>query len=182
MSNLDTIFRIPLSGGGLILLLLFPQALSRAQSPLERWLGMISMNRPEVESRPYEFLLQFWKFVAVLVPSDWWLSQDTGESGLMSDPQLSRTCSYCFKHLETGMILAAADVYSHWEFRVIFFSPRLHPIFIVADLWHWPLWVVGFYFPWSFWLAFLQQLGMLSILFRGGGLSLCFLFFFFFLP
>ena len=29
----------------------------RAQSPLERWLSMISMNRPKMESRPYEFLL-----------------------------------------------------------------------------------------------------------------------------
>ena len=29
MSNLDVIFKIPLSGGGLILLLSFPQALSR---------------------------------------------------------------------------------------------------------------------------------------------------------
>ena len=30
----------------------------RVQSPLERWLSMISMNRPRMESRPYEFLLQ----------------------------------------------------------------------------------------------------------------------------
>ena len=30
----------------------------RVQSPLERWLSMISMNRPKMESRPYEFLLQ----------------------------------------------------------------------------------------------------------------------------
>ena len=29
----------------------------RVQSPLERWLSMISMNRPKMESRPYEFLL-----------------------------------------------------------------------------------------------------------------------------
>ena len=27
------------------------------QSPLERWPSMISMNRPKMESRPYEFLL-----------------------------------------------------------------------------------------------------------------------------
>ena len=29
----------------------------RVQSPLERWPSMISMNRPKMESRPYEFLL-----------------------------------------------------------------------------------------------------------------------------
>src|SRR5574337_499077 len=31
----------------------------RVQSPLERWPSMISMNRPKMESRPYEFLLQY---------------------------------------------------------------------------------------------------------------------------
>ena len=31
----------------------------RAQSPLERWPSMISMNRSKRESRPYEFLLQY---------------------------------------------------------------------------------------------------------------------------
>ena len=30
----------------------------RVQSPLERWPSMISLNRPKMESRPYEFLLQ----------------------------------------------------------------------------------------------------------------------------
>ena len=30
----------------------------RVQSPLEKWLSMISMNRPKMELRPYEFLLQ----------------------------------------------------------------------------------------------------------------------------
>ena len=37
----------------------------RVQSPLERWPGMISTNRPKMESRPYEFLsiiLDFWFF------------------------------------------------------------------------------------------------------------------------
>ena len=54
------IFKVPLSGGALILLLLFSQALNtRVQSPLERWPSMISMNRPKMESRPYEFLLQY---------------------------------------------------------------------------------------------------------------------------
>ena len=53
------IFKIPLSGGSLILPLSFPQALSREfESPLERWPSMISTNRPEIESWPHEFLLQ----------------------------------------------------------------------------------------------------------------------------
>ena len=30
----------------------------RVQGPLKRWPSMISMNRPKMESRPYEFLLQ----------------------------------------------------------------------------------------------------------------------------
>ena len=30
----------------------------RVQSPLERWPSIISLNRPKMESRPYEFLLQ----------------------------------------------------------------------------------------------------------------------------
>ena len=30
----------------------------RVQSPLERWPSMVSMNRPKMESRPCEFLLQ----------------------------------------------------------------------------------------------------------------------------
>ena len=32
----------------------------RVQSPLERWLSMISTNRPKMESRLYEFLLQYY--------------------------------------------------------------------------------------------------------------------------
>ena len=31
----------------------------RVQSPLERWPSMTSMNRPKMESRPYEFLLHY---------------------------------------------------------------------------------------------------------------------------
>ena len=50
-------FKIPLPRGGLIFLLSFSQALSRVQSPLERWPCTISTDRPEMESRPYEFLL-----------------------------------------------------------------------------------------------------------------------------
>ena len=60
MSNLDTIFKLPLSGRGLILpsVVVFIGTKHRVQSPLERWPSMISMNRPKMESRPYEFLLQ----------------------------------------------------------------------------------------------------------------------------
>ena len=60
MSNLDMIFKVPLSEGGLILLLLlFIGTKHRVQSPLERWPSMVSMNRPKMESRPYEFLLHY---------------------------------------------------------------------------------------------------------------------------
>ena len=61
MSNLDTIFKVPLSGGGRILpsVVVFIGTKHRVQSPLERWLSMISMNRPKMESRPYEFLLHY---------------------------------------------------------------------------------------------------------------------------
>ena len=54
MSNLDTIFKVPLSGGGLILpsVVVFIGTKHRVQSPLERWLSMISMNRPKMESGP----------------------------------------------------------------------------------------------------------------------------------
>ena len=60
MSNLYTIVKVPLSGGGLILpsVVVFIGTKHRVQSPLERWPSMISMNRPKMESRPYEFLLQ----------------------------------------------------------------------------------------------------------------------------
>ena len=50
------IFKVPLSRGGLILLLSFPQALN-TEFRVQRWPGMISMNRPEMESRSYELLL-----------------------------------------------------------------------------------------------------------------------------
>ena len=60
MSNLHTIFKVPLSGEGLILpsVVIFIGTKHRVQSPLERWQSMISMNRPKMESRPYQFLLQ----------------------------------------------------------------------------------------------------------------------------
>ena len=51
------ISKVPLSGGGLILPLSFPQALSREFRPLERRPSRISTDRPQMESRPYEFLL-----------------------------------------------------------------------------------------------------------------------------
>ena len=60
------IFKVPLSGGGLILPLWFPQALSRefrahwSSGPARsaRTGLTISTDRPQMESRPYEFLLQ----------------------------------------------------------------------------------------------------------------------------
>ena len=59
MSNLDMIFKVPLSGGGSYpSVVVFVGTKHRVQSPLERWLSMTSMNRPKMESRPYEFLLQ----------------------------------------------------------------------------------------------------------------------------
>ena len=58
MSNLDTIFKVHLSGGGSYpSVVVFIGTKHRVQSPLEKWLSMIGMNRPKMESRPYEFLL-----------------------------------------------------------------------------------------------------------------------------
>ena len=50
-----------LSGGTLLLypsVVVFIGTKHRVQSPLERWLSMISMNRPKMDFRPYEILLQ----------------------------------------------------------------------------------------------------------------------------
>ena len=58
MSNLDMIFKVPLSGGGSYpSVVVFIGTKHRVQSPLERWPSMISMKRPKMGSRPYEFLL-----------------------------------------------------------------------------------------------------------------------------
>ena len=43
--------------GSYLSVVVFINTKHRVQSPLERWLSMISMNRPKMESRPYEFLL-----------------------------------------------------------------------------------------------------------------------------
>ena len=51
--------RFPCPEGGLIFLLSFSQGLSRVQSPLERRPRTISTDRPEMESRPYEFFFLF---------------------------------------------------------------------------------------------------------------------------
>ena len=52
-------FKIPLPRGGSCPSLVIPTgAKHRAQSPLERRPRTISTDRPEMESRPYEFLLQ----------------------------------------------------------------------------------------------------------------------------
>ena len=51
-------FKIPLPRGGSYLSIVIPTgAKHRIQSPLERWPRTISTDRPEMESRPYEFLL-----------------------------------------------------------------------------------------------------------------------------
>ena len=76
------------------------------------------------------------------------------------------------RHSETVHILAVANVYSHWQLREILLLPGSFPHLLFVDLWGWPLWLVEFDFPLSFWLAFLQQLWMLSILSCGGGLGL----------
>ena len=62
MSNLDVTFKIPLPRGGLSLPFFIPTgAKHRVKSPLEGRPTMISMDRPEMESRPYEFLLLQYK-------------------------------------------------------------------------------------------------------------------------
>ena len=51
-------FKSPLPRGGPYPSLVIPTgAKHRAQSPLERWPRTIGTDRPEMESRPYEFLL-----------------------------------------------------------------------------------------------------------------------------
>ena len=60
------------------------------------------------------------------------------------------------------------------------FPSRFSPTFIALDWWCWQVWVLRFDFPLSFWLAFVQQLEILSILFCGGGLGMFILFLFFF--
>ena len=51
-------FKIPLPRGGPYPSTVIPTgAKHRVQSPLERWPRTISTDRPEMESRPYEFLL-----------------------------------------------------------------------------------------------------------------------------
>ena len=53
-------FKIPLPRAGSYPSLVIPTgAKHRAQSPLERWSRTICTDRPEMESRPYEFLLQY---------------------------------------------------------------------------------------------------------------------------
>ena len=59
-------FKIPLPRGGSYPSIFIPTgAKHRVQSPLERWPRTISTDRPEMESRPYEFLLQRHRNVAL---------------------------------------------------------------------------------------------------------------------
>ena len=58
MSNLDVIFKIPLSGGGSYpSVVVFIGTKRRVQSPLERWPKNDQHEQDKMESRPYEFLL-----------------------------------------------------------------------------------------------------------------------------
>ena len=107
-----------------------------------------------------------------------WFSQDIGFSQILGLVPL--IVFFFFSHSKTVH-------YTGWC-HCIFpptayddsFSSRLSPEFIFLDLWWWPLWVVKFYFPLSFWLTFLQHLGNISIMSCGGDLHLfCFVFFFF---
>ena len=52
------LFKVPVWRGSYPSVVVFIGTKHRVQSPWERWLSMISMNRPKMESRPYEFLLQ----------------------------------------------------------------------------------------------------------------------------
>ena len=52
--------KIPLPRGGSYPFTVVPTgAKHRVQSPLERWLCTTGTDRPEMESRPYEFLLHY---------------------------------------------------------------------------------------------------------------------------
>ena len=118
-----------------------------------------------------------WRFVGVLVPLDGWFSQDTGQTGGMLDPQFSRTWLFCF----VLFFQAFGDWPWYWLLLMYIPTESLGQFFVPQTPSHincWPLGVVGFNFPSSFWPAFLQQLGMLSILYGGGGLGLNCPFFF----
>ena len=56
----------------------------RVQSPLERWPSMTSMNRPKMESRPYEFLLHYGRKYSI--------SQWKSKSIINSDSLKYKTC------------------------------------------------------------------------------------------
>ena len=116
-----------------------------------------------------------WRFVGVLVPFDRWLSQDTGQGGGTLDPQLSRTWLFFLQALGDWPRCWLLPIYVPTESLGRFFLPqtpshyccRFVILIIVSG---------GIWFTIVFQLAFLQQLGMLSILFGGGGLCLCFFF------
>ena len=107
-----------------------------------------------------------------------WFSQDIGFSQILGlvpldsfFPVIQRLC----------IILADAIASSHQQLRMILFLPGSLPNLFFVDLRWWPLWVVKFDFPLSFWLTFLQHLRNISIMSCGGDLHLfffCFLCFF----
>ena len=98
-----------------------------------------------------------------------WLFNDSMDC---SPPGCSIHGIFQARVLEWGAI-----AFSERQFRGILFPPGSLPHLLVVDWWRWPLWLVGFDFPLSFWMALLQQLGILSILSCCGGLILFWLFF-----
>ena len=97
---------------------------------------------------------------------------------LFSNPRLSPLDSFFFSVIQRlCIILADAIVSSHQQLMMILFPPGSLPNLCFVDLWWWPLWVVKFDFPLSFWLTFLQHLGNISIMSCGGDLHLFCVFF-----
>ena len=118
-----------------------------------------------------------WRFVGVLVPFDRWLSQDTGQGGGTLDPQLSRTWLFFLQALGDWPRCWLLPIYVPTESLGRFFLPQTPSHYCCRFV---TLTIVsgGIWFTIVFQLAFLQQLGVLSILFGGGGLCLFFFFFF----
>ena len=63
-----------------------------------------------------------------------------------------------------SLIEAVANVHSHWQCACVPFPPGSFLPLLFVNLWGCPFWMVGFDFSLSFCSAFLQQLGMLSIM------------------
>ena len=109
----------------------------------------------------------FWNSSAVFNISTWF-SQDIGFSQILGLVPLDSFFPVIQRLHYTGW----CHVSSHQQLRMILFPPGSLPNLFFVDLWWWPLWVVKFDFPLSFWLTFLQHLGNISIKFCGGDLHL----------